>query len=66
MAKNPQIKQQGQKWAHLRKEYLNFDWAYDTKIWMTDVQGGDILASTSIFPNCQFLLSYYMLKNAPN
>ena len=49
-----QIKQQGQKWAHLRKEYLNCDWTYDSKIWMIDVQGGDISADKRVLQNTQF------------
>ena len=32
MDKTSQIKQQGQKWAHFRNEYLNFDWTSDTNI----------------------------------
>ena len=35
-----QTKQQGQKWAHLRKYYINCGWTSDIKIWMADVQGG--------------------------
>ena len=27
------------------------DWTYDTKIWMEDVQGGDLSDHKSIFPN---------------
>ena len=44
MAKMSQIKQQGQKWAHLRKEYIKCDWTYDSNIWMADFQVDDISA----------------------
>ena len=43
MAKMAKIKQQGQKRAHLRREYLNCDYIYETNIWMADVQGGQSL-----------------------
>ena len=33
-----------QKWARLEKEYLPSDWNSDAKIWMEDVQGGDLSA----------------------
>ena len=42
MAKMSQIKEQGQKWVHLRKEYLNCDQTSDTTICMADFQGDDI------------------------
>ena len=41
-------------------------WVTDTNTWMTDVQGGDLLARKMIFSNSQFWLSYNLLKNAPN
>ena len=66
MAKTFQIKQQGPKWPHPGKEYLNCDWTPDTKILMSDVQGGDILSNKRIMPNCEFWLSYHLLKNVPN
>ena len=39
-----QMKQHGKKWVHLRNKYLNFDCNSDTKIWMADIQGGDLSA----------------------
>ena len=62
MAKMSQIKQQGQKWAHLRKEYLNCDWSSDTNIWMANVQGGDISARKRIFQFVNFGLVINLLK----
>ena len=55
MDKMSQIKQQGQKWAHLRKEQINCDQNSDTKIWMANVQGGDIPAREKYFPKLSFL-----------
>ena len=37
-----------------------------SNILMIYVQGGDLSARKSIFPNYQFWLSYYLLKNVPN
>ena len=48
MAKMAKIKEQRQKRAHSRQEYLNCDWTSDTKIWMADVLGGD-LSSHKVF-----------------
>ena len=31
-------------------------------MWMSDVQGGDLSDRKRIFQNCQFRLSYYLLK----
>ena len=39
----------GKKWARFEKEYLPYDWSYDAKIWMADVQGGDLSARKCFF-----------------
>ena len=54
MAKISQIKHQGHKWAHLRREYLNCNWTSDTKMCMVDVQGGDIFPFKIIFQILNF------------
>ena len=58
------IKQQGQIWAHLSKEYIKCEWTSDTKIYMADVQGGYHLDHKSILPNSPFWISYYLLKTS--
>ena len=47
----------------MRKECLKCDCTSDTKIWMVDVQGGDILDHKSILQYSQFWLSNYLLKH---
>ena len=42
MAKKFHIKSQGQKLVPLEKEYISSDWTSEAKIWMTNVQGGNI------------------------
>ena len=34
----------------------------DAKIWVTNVQGGDLSSRKRIFTDSQFWLSYYVLK----
>ena len=62
MVKTSQIKSQDQKLAPLEKVYLPSYWTSEAKVYMVDVQGGDLSYHKNIFPNDQFWLSYYMLK----
>ena len=66
MAKMSQIKCQGQKWAHFRKEYFNSDFTYDTTVWMAYVQRADLFYRKIVLSNYPFWLSYYLLKKLPN
>ena len=45
----PQIKKQVPKWAPFRKQLFLPDWTSYNKIWMTDFQGGNLLARKNIF-----------------
>ena len=45
--KTAKIVSAGQTWAWLKKEYLHYDWTYDTEIWVADGQGGDLSARKS-------------------
>ena len=51
IAKMSQVKWQGQKWVHLRKEELPSGWTTGAKIWVAGVSRGDFLARKSILPN---------------
>ena len=57
------IKSQGRKLVPIEKEYLPSDQTYDTNIWMTDVQGGDLSSRNCFWQITIFGISYYMLKN---
>ena len=51
-----------QKWARFDKEYIPYDWIYDTKIWMTGGVGGNLLVRKGILKNINFWLSCNILK----
>ena len=38
----------GQKWKQPNKEYLHYDWTFDSNLCMTGGQGGDISARKRI------------------
>ena len=59
------IKVQNQKRAHSRQEYLNCDWNSDTKIWMEDVQGGNLSACKRIFYKESILTKSLLAKKRP-
>ena len=65
MANMSQIKLQGQKLAHLRKEYLNCDWTSDANIYMTDVHWGRSLVPLKDFSKLSFLAKLLLAKNCP-
>ena len=48
-----------------RKEYLNCDSTSDAKIWMSDVQGGDLLSHKMILPNISILDKLLLVKKCP-
>ena len=52
----------GQKWAQLEKEYLPSEWNSEAKIWMANVQGGDISGRKKTLKYSKFWLSYNLLK----
>ena len=66
MAKMSRLDYQVQTWVQLRKYYINCGYTSETNICMADVQRGYLSACRRIFPNCQFWLSYYLLKNVTN
>ena len=38
----------GQKWAQLEKEYIQYEWYFDAKIWIAGEQESDICAHKRI------------------
>ena len=51
MAKTFHIKSQGQNLVPTEKEYIPSDWTSDAKIYMKDVQGGNLSDRKRILPN---------------
>ena len=49
MAKMTRIVSTYQKCVRVEKGYLHYDWTYDTNIWMTGGQGGDLHAPKRFF-----------------
>ena len=43
-----------QKWARFEKEYIPYDWNFDTKIWMICGEGGDLSVCKGIMKDSIF------------